>query len=234
MVASFVILRITTRTRAPLAAPSPSTVLVRLGPTMHASMTARTTRTGAAGCTRSRPMLLTTVMAAHTPRRSSSARPMAVLSLWTAWVPSELTQRANTTRKRTRTRSAAPTVSLCPLLTTGIPVRLLTTMSSARRQHAPSLLTVLANGTRSTHSRTKSMHPASMTLLTTRTGGAGSTRSQPQWPTMATDAPMSTTRSFARLVDARSPSIVRVRGMSTAHARIAPTVTRTRGTVTTR
>ena len=107
------------------------TVLETGVPTALASMTARTTRTGAAetmSSAQTRPTMATDVL---TLMPTSSTPRSAVPSLWTVWELGELTLSATVTRAQTRTRSAALILWRGPLPTTGTLAHLQTAMSNA-------------------------------------------------------------------------------------------------------
>ena len=108
------------------------TVLETGVPTALASMTARTTRTGAAetmSSAQTRPTMATDVL---TLMPTSSAPRRAVPSLWTVWEVGATTVPASMTIRLTRTRSAAPMLLREPLHITATLVLLLTAMFSAQ------------------------------------------------------------------------------------------------------
>ena len=108
------------------------TVLETGVPTALASMTARTTRTGAAD-TMPPPLLLHIMdTVARMPMNTSSAPRRAVPSLWTAWEHGVPMVDAFMTTRLTRTRSAALMLWREPLHITATLVLLLTAMFSAQ------------------------------------------------------------------------------------------------------
>ena len=191
-----------------------------------ASTTPRTTRTGGAGFTRSLPTLLTTVLAAHTATTTSSARPLVALSLWIVLVPGLRMAPATTRVQTTRTTGAGTTCTPRAPLTTDTAAHTPTTTSSALSLVALSQWIVLVPGLR--------MDLATMTPLTTRTGGADCTRSLPMLPTTDTDVLILTTTSLARPLLALSLLTVLVPGMPTDLASTTRLTTRTGGASTTR
>ena len=123
------------------------TVLETGVPTALASMTARTTRTGAAETMSSAQTRPTMDLVVSMPMPTSSAPRRAVPSLWTVWEVGATTVPASMTIRHTRTRSAAPMLLREPLHTTATLVLLLTAMCSAVQSFVLNLWTVLAVGT---------------------------------------------------------------------------------------
>ena len=217
----------TTTSLAPsLVAPSLWIALVpglRMG---LATMSLLSTRTRGAGCTRSLPTLLTMDSDAHTSMLSSSALSLVAPSQWTVLAPGLPTELATTTPRTTRTGGAGCTSTALTPLTTDMDAHTPTTTSSARPLVALSQWIALVPGIHMDLARTL--------LLTTRTGGAGTTRSQRALPTMVMDVPTRTTTSLALPLAALSQWTALVPGMLMGLANMMPLTTRTGGAGCTR
>ena len=167
------------------------TVLETGVPTALASMTARTTRTGAAETmplAQTRPSM---AMDVRTLMRTSSAPRRAVPSLWTVWELGKSMAHAYMMMSHTRTRSAALILLREPLHIMASLVLMRIAMFSAAPSFARSLWTVLEVGT--------SLMLATMTRMHTRTSVADCTRSQSSLPTTDINACMPTSLRSAPL-----------------------------------
>ena len=98
-----------------------------------ATMIPRTTRTGDADTIRWRQMLVTGELAVHTATCTSSALPVAVLSLWTVWELGTPMALVTMIPASTRIRDVGTTRSARLLLTTVMAALIQTTSSFVRR-----------------------------------------------------------------------------------------------------